>query len=555
MDKMKRLLMIGAVVYAVTDCAKIPVIEERDSAGGANVTLSVEEARSYFETEYPSLFVTKSDDTATEGWMSPGDITPKWEEAVASAKGNTASVDVPIIPTYRYRAIRSEYSGGRAKAYSVDVWQKLVIVRKHYEDGGEEKMGQYILTLIPDKGYAGRHKGNVAEKFVNNGYNGSYSGLAVYYCRGVPMRMDRYVDGQKVGGISVFGETDAEIFASRLKMIFKELGTIKFLKGRVLLTRSGEDSWDYDYQDYYYLFDDIYIGDDGDFYFDSDGDGEVDSGYIWPGDPIEPEDPDPWEEEEEEEDEWWPPVEPEEEDDGYYDDGYWWTPDDNNTTKPEKPATGTPSTLSEHYGKESYYSQRMADFNKRYPGMTAPSYYTEYGLKYCKVFKDDTRPKLSDIGKEWVDKTMVALQVKLSEILINNPDIELDPALLEEMAFESHVDAYIECGILSLPMSDKIEILMTVDYDDLVIKEVGREQALEVMGEQVKYYLSHPDTAVEDAWYIMNNIGTIVDKIQEYVPGTKSGYNPEKEVFDLLFGQLIDYYEENVPGFSLPEIY
>ena len=81
------------------------------------------------------------------------------------------------------------------------------------------------------------------------------------------MRMDRYVEGRKVGGVSVFGETDAEIIASRLKMIFKELGTIEFLKGRVLLTRSGEDSWDYDYQDYYYLFDDIYIGDDGDFYY------------------------------------------------------------------------------------------------------------------------------------------------------------------------------------------------------------------------------------------------------------------------------------------------
>lgn len=122
---------------------------------------------------------------------------------------------------------------------------------------------------------------------------------------------------------------------------------------------------------------------------------------------------------------------------------------------------------------------------------------------------------------------------------------------------ESHVEAYIESGILSLPMSDKIEILMTVEYNDLVNKEEGREQALEVMEEQVKYYFSHPGDAVEDATYLITNFGNILDKIREYVPesaGTKSGYSPEQEVFDLLFGQLIEYYEDHVPGFSLPEI-
>ena len=178
-------------------------------------------------------------------------------------------------------------------------------------------------------------------------------------------------------------------------------------------------------------------------------------------------------------------------------------------------------------------------------------------VKYFKKFNGEMKETLSDAGKEWVDKTSVALQVKLSEILVNNPDIELNPDLLEEKAFESHVEAYIESGILSLPMSDKIEILMTVEYNDLVKKEEGREQALEVMEEQVKYYFSHPGDAVEDATYLITNFGNILDKIREYVPesaGTKSGYSPEQEVFDLLFCQLIEYYEDHVPSFSLPEI-
>lgn len=475
--------------------------------------------------------------------MSPGDITPKWEEAAASAKGNTASVDVPVIPTYRYRAIRSEYTGGRAKAYSVDVWQKLVIVRKHYEDGGEEKMGQYILTLIPDKGYAGRHKGNVVEKFVNNGDNGSYSGLAVYYCRGVPMRMDRYVDGQKVGGISVFGETDAEIISSRLKMIFKELGTIEFLKGRVLLTRSGEDFWD----------DDWYYG------------GELDPSIVteeWPAPPDPVDDDDDWYEPPVGEDiDIWEDVE------GGNEWGYeGWVPE-MPEDEPEKPtgsgSTGTPSTLSEHYGKPSYYDQGVLDFLKRYPELLekdAPKYYVEYGKKYFQRFtNNDTKPKLSSAGQEWVDDTSVALQVKLSNILIENPGIELDESLLKEKAFESHVDAYIESGLLELPMSDKIQILFTVDFKDSVLDPLGREQILIVGEKQLEYYIDCSYEFIrKEAIYFQEHVEEIYNKVVDLLNGGKTksiSYETPEEVFDLLFGQLIDFYEENVPEFSLPAGY
>ena len=156
---------------------------------------------------------------------------------------------------------------------------------------------------------------------------------------------------------------------------------------------------------------------------------------------------------------------------------------------------------------------------------------------------------------------MVALQVKLSEILVKNPEIELTPELLEEKAFESHVDAYIESGILSLPMSDKIEILLTVEYKDLVLKAEGREQAGAVIWEQLKYYVSNPDVLLDDAEYIVDNFGNIIERIREYIPDnipdTKSGSvsAAEKEVYDLLLKPLIEYYEENVPGFSVPDIY
>lgn len=102
-------------------------------------------------------------------------------------------------------------------------------------------------------------------------------------------------------------------------------------------------------------------------------------------------------------------------------------------------------------------------------------------------------------------------------------------------------------------MSDKIEILMTVRYDDLILNKEGLKQALDVVEEQIKYYPMHPVAAFEDAKYIMENMRSIMERIHNYIPQTKtlSEYNQEQEVFDLLFGKLVEYYEENVPGFSL----
>lgn len=343
-------------------------------------------------------------------------------------------------------------------------------------------------------------------------------------------------------GVSVFGETDAEIIASRLKMIFKELGTIEFLKGRVLLTRSGEDFWE----------DDWYYG------------GELDPSIVteeWPAPPDPVDDDDDWYEPPVGEDiDIWEDVE------GGNEWGYeGWVPE-MPEDEPEKPtgsgSTGTPSTLSEHYGKPSYYDQRVLDFLKRYPELLekdAPKYYVEYGKKYFQRFTNDTKPKLSSAGQEWVDDTSVALQVKLSNILIENPGIELDESLLKEKAFESHVDAYIESGLLELPMSDKIQILFTVDFKDSVLDPLGREQILIVGEKQLEYYIDCSYEFIrKEAIYFQEHVEEIYNKVVDLLNGGKTksiSYETPEEVFDLLFGQLIDFYEGNVPEFSLPAGY
>ena len=349
-----RLLLLICAAAVISDCAKIPELHEREAEPDSRVSLSVEEARQYFESEYGTLSVTKTvNGEARVPWLMPGDITPMWEKAVESWKGNTASVDVEVIPTYRYRAVRSEFRDWKAEAYSVDVYQKLVVVKKHDDETGEDRMGQYILTLIPDKGYDRSHRGNVVERFINTGDKGSYSGLAVYFCGGLPMRLDRYEGGEKTGWISAFGTKDTQEFVRRVNMICRELGKIKFLRGRAVQTKYGEDIWDdgtdgdWDYgsmDGYTDMGDGIYQDSEGDYYIDWDGDGNIDSFYIMPEEPVEPDEPD-WPDpiEEDEPDPDWPPIDTGDGDDGGMTDYDWdsgWSPDGGSSNKPDKPEGG-----------------------------------------------------------------------------------------------------------------------------------------------------------------------------------------------------------------------
>lgn len=64
-----------------------------------------------------------------------------------------------------------------------------------------------------------------------------------------------------------------------------------------------------------------------------------------------------------------------------------------------------------------------------------------------------------------------------------------------------------------------------------------------------------------DASYLKNNYSDILSKIRIYCdnerlsqPTTKSGTPElsEEYIYELILGPLIEYYEEHIPGFSLP---
>ena len=214
---------------------------ERDISisAGEDAEISVEQAREFFEQE----LLTRNDDTPSPNILSPGDFTPQWDNAKVSQNYRIACVDVPIIPRFGYRAIRSEYKLGKATAYTVRVSQKLIVV-KDRESGD---MAQYIMSIIPDKEFAAKHKGDISNLFLNANDRGRFSGILLYTCHGIPVRLSKYIDGKRVEGISTCGVAGKQKYKELLLKIYKSLSDIKVLRYAGITSRSGEDpGWDFD---------------------------------------------------------------------------------------------------------------------------------------------------------------------------------------------------------------------------------------------------------------------------------------------------------------------
>ena len=200
--------------------------------------ITISEARSFYENEILSRADTEC---KCPDMLSPGDYTPQWDNAKMSQNNRIACVDVPIIPTYRYRAIRSEFRRGQAQAYIVNVSQKVVIV-KDRESGA---MASYIMSLIPDKDFAAKHKGDISDLFLNANDRGKYSGAIFYTRHGLPVNYVHYTDGSEDCNISTLGDIDGAAKAENLRNIMKKFVGIKFNKTSNILSR-GESYENYD---------------------------------------------------------------------------------------------------------------------------------------------------------------------------------------------------------------------------------------------------------------------------------------------------------------------
>ncbi|MBX2900740.1 MAG: hypothetical protein KF775_13885 [Cyclobacteriaceae bacterium] len=153
-------------------------------------------------------------------------------------------------------------------------------------------------------------------------------------------------------------------------------------------------------------------------------------------------------------------------------------------------------------GDPNYYQWRNDDYNVR-AGLAgdktpAPEYYLGYGDKYIKRFTYETSRELSGQGNEWLGKARYNLQALMEKGLNSDPMMERNNSAFQKFAFESHVPAYVDAGVLGLDFLDKTHTLTTPDAKDL-LSDLGRQQAQAVMKLQVKYYVDNPGTAAVHA--------------------------------------------------------
>lgn len=133
-------------------------------------------------------------------------------------------------------------------------------------------------------------------------------------------------------------------------------------------------------------------------------------------------------------------------------------------------------------GTRDYYRKRYEDFVRRNPGMTPPSYYLDYGQKYCDRFSSLGPKDLSPEGLAWRDRTLKALQDSIETRRMEDPvgfaQLERDPEAFKKFAYDSHPDAYVQSGLYKLPVQDLVKIGTTPDLKDLFTKDGLRQVAV-----------------------------------------------------------------------------
>ena len=192
--------------------------------------------------------------------VSPGDFVPNWDAAVGSVNNGLACYDIPITPTYHFKAIYVDERNGKPSAGKVNVYQKLVIVK----DVKSNRMDQYILTLIPSQLYDSRNGVQTCNNFINCADKGGFTGVALYSCvySQVTARISTYKNGVKTGGVFLLNASGKTNLSDKYEQARTLASTVYIQKKKMVLTR-GEDDYDYTYDGGW--FDDIIIEPEPDY--------------------------------------------------------------------------------------------------------------------------------------------------------------------------------------------------------------------------------------------------------------------------------------------------
>lgn len=287
-------LCVSIIFLLVWSCVDTDFLESKSQQENADFRLK--EAKDFFEKQmeqYP-LTARSLKDAGTS--LTAGDFIPKWDKAIASSQSNLACYDIPIDTEFKYKAISVTYEHGRAVVKNANVYQKLLIVK----DTKVKLLGQYILTLIPDKKYENKNKDRICDSFINCMGKGSFTGVAIYTIPQTDfiIRVNRYEGGIKMKSISLLNSKCKS--QDKIALMKSILGGIQLRRGSSITTRNfedynNEDDWpfnnendgqsnneiDWQYRnDYWSIADGLYYDPKNEtFLIDFDGDGKPES--VW----------------------------------------------------------------------------------------------------------------------------------------------------------------------------------------------------------------------------------------------------------------------------------
>ncbi|MBL4634219.1 MAG: hypothetical protein JKY56_10115 [Kofleriaceae bacterium] len=95
-------------------------------------------------------------------------------------------------------------------------------------------------------------------------------------------------------------------------------------------------------------------------------------------------------------------------------------------------------------------------------------YYTDYGYKYCNLFQETAKERLSPEGVEWVNQVMPCLMYAIEDEV---GDTDSCDEILET-AFDSHPECYVDAGFCELPWEDMAWVFLTVELSDFDFQQV-----------------------------------------------------------------------------------
>lgn len=242
---MKRKYYLHITVLAIFVCCLFSCLEEDFFTQTQLQELndfSLEEAKTYFR-ERAENQLSRSNGSDENLPLSPGDFVPLWDVAVPSVMNGLACYDIPISETYSYQVIFPEEHYGTIIASKVKVYQKLVILK----DLKDNRMSQYVLSLIPFKSYELQKGEQIPELFTTRGDKGGFSGIAIYSClyTGVTARVDTYRNGRKVNGIFLLDAKEQEELNSKIETAKEQIYMLSLQKKKKILSR-GESDYGYD---------------------------------------------------------------------------------------------------------------------------------------------------------------------------------------------------------------------------------------------------------------------------------------------------------------------